>query len=577
MIKYCFYLNLERRPDRKIFIENQLDKSKYLKDIYERFEAIDGYTIHPRNIEKGLLTDNAIEDILMDTITSWGLSLTQGGLGVLLSYKKLFEKISILDSPAITFEDDTTIIDNFDFYLEKIINELPSDFDLCYLGYGDFKIEKTLFSENLSIPKGMITCLPALIVSPKGAKKILEILKNVDNQIDTALYTKNKSLNTFVSNKKIVVVKNDFNTDIQGNQGCQKNYKKQNYIIASIAVGEDSNKKALKLCYDLNYFKQQILLVTDRKDLYKQLPNVILIDYPNKRFSYNDKLICFEEGFKTHDCVVYIDCDSRIFYKNYKNCYTNFFRIIPPGFHPSWIWGKVTRKDSGFFEGTDLPYRVKGYGELAIKISDELNIPKENAYHYQEGIIIISKENGKERILIDTWKQLANELDSYEITKNSRRIGAGEGNLIGLSIAKSEITVNNSDVSNYLGDNLKYNFYSGGQIGDYIKNYPDRKTVRISDGTMIKSNSINVEFENKIIDLSYSIYKISDNLMSLNYQWNNKNVIEFLDHEFNINDNIYHFNSEKDGEMIFEYKENIKIYHTYDWYGQKNWTLIDEL
>ncbi len=33
MIKHCFYLNLERRPDRKLFIEEQLNKSDLLKDI----------------------------------------------------------------------------------------------------------------------------------------------------------------------------------------------------------------------------------------------------------------------------------------------------------------------------------------------------------------------------------------------------------------------------------------------------------------------------------------------------------------------------------------------------------------
>jgi len=184
MINRCYYLNLERRPDRKLFIEGELNKSQILKDIYERFEAVDGYKVNPRDVESGLLSDNSIEDVLMDTVTAWGLSLTQGGLGVLLSYKKLFEKISESDSPVITFEDDTHIIDDFDFYLEKIVNELPDDFDLCYLGYGEIKLDVEKYSENLSKPKGIITCLPSLLISPKGAKNLLDILKNVDNQME---------------------------------------------------------------------------------------------------------------------------------------------------------------------------------------------------------------------------------------------------------------------------------------------------------------------------------------------------------------------------------------------------------
>jgi len=93
----------------------------------------------------------------------------------------------------------------------------------------------------------------------------------------------------------------------------------------------------------------------------------------------------------------------------------------------------------------------------------------------------------------------------------------------------------------------------------------------------LKSKSIDIDFINTKVDLSYEIYQLSDNLMCLNYKWNNKNNVEFLDHEFKINDNVYHFNSEKNGEMVFENKKNIKIFHTYDWYGQKEWTQIDEI
>jgi len=94
MIRYCYYLNLDKRTDRKEHIENELAKSNQLYQVYERFPAIDGTTIHPRNVSEGLLTENAICDILANKISAWGLSLTQGGLGVLLSYLALFDKIA---------------------------------------------------------------------------------------------------------------------------------------------------------------------------------------------------------------------------------------------------------------------------------------------------------------------------------------------------------------------------------------------------------------------------------------------------------------------------------------------------
>ena len=55
----------------------------------------------------------------------------------------------------------------------------------------------------------------------------------------------------------------------------------------------------------------------------------------------------------------------------------------------------------------------------SIQTSKELNISIENAYHYQEGIIIICKDNGKEEVLLDTWKKLSFVLDEFEIKELS--------------------------------------------------------------------------------------------------------------------------------------------------------------
>lgn len=576
MLKYCFYINLEKRVDRKSFIESELNKSSLLKDIYKRFDAVDGSTVNPRTLETGLLTDNAIQDVLMDTITAWGLSMTQGGLGVLMSYLNLFKEISELDSPAITFEDDVEIDESFDEKLKMILSELPEDFDYCYLGYGDQKVESIPFSDNLSIPKGMITCLPSLIISPNGAKKLISKLKNIDHQIDTALYNRLREFNVYVSNDRIVRVKNKFTTDIQGNNSCKKNYKKQNYIFSTIAHGENANRNAVKLAFDLNYFNQKLLVVTDQRDLFEPLDNVIIVDYPDKVFSYNDKVICFEEGFKIEDAVVYIDSDCRIFYKNHKSCYTNLIRVIEHGFHPSWDWGIISRPSGGFFESTDVTDRVKGYGELALSLSRELNIPIDEAYHYQEGILVVSKEDDKWKVFLETWRELSEKLDEYEISNGAKRIGIGEGNIVGLSVAKSGMKINSHDVSNQLGEDIKYNFY-GGFIKDYISKHPDRKTVRVSDGKLISKKTIDVQFNETLVDLSYTIFELNDNLFVLNFNWNTNNSVEFLDHEFKINDVVYHFNSEKTNELFFDKKDKLQIYHTYDWYGDKNWVPIDEI
>jgi GR25 family glycosyltransferase involved in LPS biosynthesis len=573
MVKYCYYLNLDRRKDRKEHIENELNKSEILKSIYKKFDAVDGLTVHPRSIPTGLITQNALEDVLSDTISAWGLSLTQGGLGVLLSYVKLFEEIATLDDFAITFEDDTVLNENFDDELRKVLNELPKDFDICYLGYADMDVKKIEYSNNLSRPDGMVVCLPALVISPEGAKKILSKLKNIDHQIDTAMYHMMKTLNCFIINHKLVSIKNHFSTDIQGNNNCLKKYEKQNYIIATLAFGDDANNNARKLARDLKHFGQDILIVTNKKGFFSDLSNVKEIEYVGDKFSYNKKYICFEEGFKLKDAVVYIDSDARIYYEKYKNTYTNFFVNVSPGFHSSWNWGKIVRENSRFFNSIDVAGRVDGYGELALELCKEMNIDYESAYHFQEGIIVLSKEDGKEKILLDTWKKLAIKLDQYEEEKDVKKLGVGEGNLIGLSLVNSQITINGTEICDLLGESLKYNFW-GIYREKYINNFPNRKLIRSTDSEIINEETINVKFKDKEVDLTYSIMKEDDDVMTLIFNWNRKNVVEFLDHEFRIGETVYHFNSDKSNEMNFPNKKGSIIEHTYDWFGEKEWKEI---
>ena len=191
-------------------------------------------------------------------------------------------------------------------------------------------------------------------------------------------------------------------------------------------------------------------------------------------------------------------------------------------------------------------------------------------------MLILSKENSKTNVFLDTWEKMANILDDYEIKNNSKRIGVGEGNIFGLAIAKSNMKIHTHDVCNDLGNDIKYNFY-GTFIDDYIKQFPNRKILRISGGKLILKNNTNVEFNNKKIKLTYEIYNLDNNLCILVFNWNTDNTVEFLDHEFRINNTVYHFNSEKTNEFYFERKTKVEIYHTYDWYGDKNWKLIETL
>jgi GR25 family glycosyltransferase involved in LPS biosynthesis len=573
MIKRCYYLNLDRRPDRKEFIENQLNKSELLKNIYERVPAVDGSLVHPRYVEKGLLSSNAIDDILQETATAWGLSITQGGLGIILSYIDIFKKIKSLDNPAMIIEDDTILPDDFDAKFAQALSELPSDFDILYLGYGDTKVNTKSYSKNLSIPIGYVSCTPAMVVSAAGADMLLKYLKNMDNQLDTAMSLHFEKMKVFLPNTRIVQIPNTHGSDIQGDVNCRKKYKKQNYIFTTLVRGEKYITQGLLLAKDLEHFDQKLLVVTDQPEAFSNSKNVTTVKYNTDVFSYNDKIICIEEGFKYADAVVYMDCDCRILYNTYKNTMSTFSLIISPGFHPGWDWGLINRPDNKFFQSKDINGRVEGYGELALQLCKELGIDYTKAMHYQEGMFIISKENGKEKVLLDTWKALAEKLDAHEIKNGSERIGVGEGNILGLALVKSEMTINSVEVCNTLGESIKYNCY-GNNMLHQLTLAKDRKMVESSGLKEIHRDTRMVKFEDKEVALEYTVYDGDEGMGSISFKWNQNDAVNALDHEFKINETVYHFQSEKFNQFYFKKSDKLTISHTYDWYGERNWETL---
>ena len=573
MIRHCYYLNLDRRPDRREHMERMLRGSAPLKSIYQRVSAVDGSLIHPRYVEDGLLSQNATDDILLETASAWGLSITQGGLGVILSYLKMFRMIQDLDSPAITFEDDVILDTKFDDRLEKVLRELPSDFDICYLGYGEIPVEMKSYSSHLSIPSGRVVCLPGLIVSPKGAKKMLSFFKNLDNQIDTAIAMRFNELSVYVVKDRIVHIPNKMGSDIQGDVNCRKKYTRQNYIFSTLAIGDNSSKCAALLARDMRYFGQQLLVVTDKPSTFIGMDNAIVIYHESPMFSYNSKIACIREGLKVSDAVVCIDADCRLLYRSFKNTASELSLIISPGFHPSWDWGLICRPGNKFFESGDVAGRVAGYGELALEICNDIGIDTTKAFHYQEGIIVVAKEGGKENVFLDTWMKLARALDMHEMKSGSRRIGIGEGNLIGLALVKSGMTINSHDVCNTIGNNVKYNFY-GENREKQMRLAPDRKMVISSSLKELASVSTSTRFKDKEVKLELTVSEVDSTTNMAVFKWNQNNAVEFLDHEFSVNGEVFHFQSEKTGEFYFKKSEQLEVQHTFDWYGEKNWVKL---
>jgi len=225
-----FFVNLDRRKDRLAFITNEIYKSKILKENIKKWTAVDGRSVNPDWIPRKILTKKAYEDILSDFPTSWGLSLTPGALGFYLTHTKIFEYALSENKNIFVMDDDVDVNLNFDIEINEILNELPNTFDFCYLGYFDTPYEKIPYSKKLFIPRGQFCGPHGYILSPKGAKKLLDLIFPMDIQLDSKLYMIQQDIEYYAAYDRLATFIERHGTDSQGESGCIKNYQIVNTI-----------------------------------------------------------------------------------------------------------------------------------------------------------------------------------------------------------------------------------------------------------------------------------------------------------------------------------------------------------
>jgi GR25 family glycosyltransferase involved in LPS biosynthesis len=574
-----YYINLESRIDRKNNIENELSKSKLLNNI-KRQPAVDGKNISPYSLGD-LISNQAKEDINSDTVRNYGLSLTPGGLGLLLTYIEIFSK-SINDNKiVITFEDDVKILDGFDNKIKIILSELPEDFDLCYLGYCETNFEKIKYSENTSTPDGQLCCTPSLIFSPKGCAKLIEILKNVDCQIDSFLYKNFKSLKVYIANERLVSV-NDLGTDIQGNLNMKKDYKKpfENLEIHMLTCNKDLylTFNCLKSLAKFDEFKNLDLFIHDdgsisNIDILKTLP--FKINFIERKIADEN----IEIFVKQHD-----------FCKNYRlnNNDINLYH-------------KIKLFDFFYFSKTK---KILALDSDLLFIRSPIDIIKnitkntpfffpdfQNAYSFKSNINVLNLVNtgvfyipSSEYYDINSIENALSDL--IKDNKNSYPNWIEQSAFAHMFYNKNfESLATNKYRIPYL-QNLNINEVECLHFVSYPpvrENYEDYlKLIGIKDIDLFFQKNYLIEFENKKIPLGLSIER-SNNLYVFKYTWDlNIAGQNALDHIFRITyegfEKEFKFESQKSGSFVINTNfKKIKIDHTYDWYGSKKWVELEEI
>lgn len=397
-----FYINLDRRTDRKEIMEKQLNKLKDIK--YQRFSAIDKQKMDfLKYLNQGIIDkDNYIK--LFKNKKVYGEYLTLGGLGCFLSHIELWKISAEKNKFLVILEDDVILSENFEEELKFIFYNNIS-FDILYLSQSSNNYMGTAVEyEKVYKIRDNYWGTYGYIINPNYAKKLISQEIFIDKQIDSWLQQINNKNYADVS----VLKKFLLTTDAKENRDsdCQIYSEKKMKIpkiIHQIWVGPNpipEKYKEYMNTWKRDYPDWEILLWTDKEVSELELINQDLYDQSSKYAQKADilryELIYNIGGF-------YIDCDFESL-KNMEEILSDFefissyehfsHRFIANGFfgsipkHPL-LANIIDNLKNNYNENIEKPINYQtGPIYFTKEINKFQNSPDNNTLHIFENFIL---------------------------------------------------------------------------------------------------------------------------------------------------------------------------------------------
>ena len=586
-VEKCYYINLEHRLDRKTHVERQIKKTSLAEKTY-RYKAVEGAFVDATRINSDLLSTRGVRDLSSNICVAWGLSLTQGALGLIMTHLNIYSEIISTNKNLLIIEDDVSVVENFDEEFDKILSELPHDFDICYLGYCDSKFDKNYYSENLCIPSGQITCLPALIISPSGAAKLKSFIRDIDHQIDTFIYSNLYRMKAFASSKKLFKTDTVFDSDIQGNKNMEKKYKNlksfEDIEIHSLMCHKD-------VSYGINCLKSLIR--------YEEFSGMQIIIHDDGSLTREDKEILCDIS----DRLSVIDreyADSHILnlIRDKPNCIN--YRIKESNIN---LWHKIKLFDYYYFSKTK---KILGLDSDLLF----LRRPEEAIKYISKGVGFYFPDNQSAY----SFNEPKDEIETLEKVNTGLIYIPGE-NFYDLDSIENALSNLIRNATNYFPSWIEQSafahmFYKIGGFKcldpkthkipyfqtvdhstDECLHFVSYPPVREKYSEFIALSGLEqsefvfdfdfyTKYQSKEIPVSLTFNKAKGYYL-VEFKWGIGRVgIEALDHSFIVKKNSqeveYKFQSGENGFFIIQDFEKVtEILHTYDWYGEKDWRKLD--
>ncbi|MDR1982506.1 MAG: glycosyltransferase family 25 protein [Holosporaceae bacterium] len=241
-----YVINLDRTPERFNFVKEQLNK----EDIkHSRFRAVDGYEVKLMDQSTGEILSgknfmskireytwkkrpilyhinysDKYKDAEFDLFIKHR-KFSAGEIGVIYSHRAIWKDILKKKyKTAIIFEDDVILLKKFKKNLVELINNIPPDSDITFIGVGRRK-DKSLVHPNIDSifrdfdhvkgndviakiqPTNLVYGMYAYIVGAKGAQKLLELTNHCEYPVDDIIFQQggiNKEvIKAYVAKKKM--------------------------------------------------------------------------------------------------------------------------------------------------------------------------------------------------------------------------------------------------------------------------------------------------------------------------------------------------------------------------------------
>lgn len=300
-----YVINLKRRDDRMKLLE------KNCKITYERINAVDGSLLKPNKYLQRIFEGN-------------DYNMREGMVGCAMSHiKLLIECIKSKEDIFCFLEDDIKLAENFREKINDVMDNLPEDWDMIYLGHhlypkyenemngGDkIRCEKWDMKKSFRMSMGGTF---AYLINKKGANKLLEFINEngMTNGIDTVQQKAIKVMNTYYCNPSIifsecVLPNNNVDSDIQKNYKSlsMTNYNKEPYIDRLKQNGMFNIDNAIEI--DENKLKEQkIKLEKDVEKIKEQFKFYPKLDQKNYDcYIYKDDILsCMKKALNDENCV----------------------------------------------------------------------------------------------------------------------------------------------------------------------------------------------------------------------------------------------------------------------------------